>query len=247
VRPQLSEQVNGIRWQPDTNPLTVQPQEQGALTIALDQLKHTIFGNTNIIFHRRDIIDRKDPFHVLKNSQTQVQFDAGLMALLQATHFNAFTAVIDKKEHVLRYKVWRFQPYHYCLTVLMERYVQWLERTNNVGDVLAESRGKKENMQLENAYKYLCKNGTDHVRATLFQRRLTSKDLKLQPKSANVSGLQVADLIANPSCRDLVCQCTGVPMTAPYGRSIVAILKQNKYLRSPSTGKIEGWGTKWLP
>ena len=82
--------------------------EQGALTTALNQLKNTIFGDTNVVFHRRDIIDRKKPFDVLNNAQTQGQFDSGLTALLQAAHYNVFTAVIDKKEHALRYRVWRF-------------------------------------------------------------------------------------------------------------------------------------------
>ena len=122
-----------------------------------------------------------------------------------------------------------------------------MERTDNIGDVLAESRGKKENMQLCKAFDYLYKNGTDHVAAALFQKRLSSRELKLQPKTANVTGLQIVDLVANPSCRDLICLKTGVTMTAPYGTRIVSILRKNKYLKSPITGKIEGWGTKWLP
>jgi hypothetical protein len=221
--------------------------EQGELTTLLNQIKMSTFGNAKVVLHRRDIIDRKPPFHVLKNHVTQEQFDTALMQLLAQATYRVFTAIIDKKEHSLRYKVWRFHPYHYCLTVLLERYVRWLERTDNVGDALAESRGKKENIQLEKAYKYLYKNGTAHVPAALFQKRLSSGQLKLQPKAANFTGLQMADLIANPSCRDLICQKTGVAMTAPYGTRVIAILKKNKYLKSPVLGKIEGWGTKWLP
>jgi hypothetical protein len=99
-------------------------------------------------------------------------------------------------------------------------------------------------MQLEKAYSYVFKNGTDHVPASLFQKRLSSKDLKLQPKTANVTGLQLVDLIANPSCRDLICRKMGQVMLAPYGTRVVAILTKNKYLKSPASGKIEGWGTK---
>jgi hypothetical protein len=178
---------------------------------------------------------------------TKERFDTDLMQLLSQATYRVFTAVVDKKEHARRYTVWRFHPYHYCLTVLLERYIQWMEMTRNVGDVLAESLSQKENMQLEKAYRYLLKNGTNHVPASLFQRRLSSKDLKLRPKTANITGLQIVNLIANPSCRDLICQKTGVPMMAPYGTRVVAILKKNKYLKSPATGGIDGWGTKWLP
>ncbi|HET6143874.1 MAG TPA: DUF3800 domain-containing protein [Candidatus Acidoferrales bacterium] len=221
--------------------------EQAALTESLDNLKLTCFGDAKVILHRRDIIDRIGPFAILKRVEVQQQFDASLTELLTEASYRVFTSVIDKKEHSMRYKIWRFHPYHYCLTVVLERYVQWLERTDNTGDVLVESRGRKENMQLCKAFEYVYKNGTDHVHSTLFQKRLSSRQLKLQPKSANVTGLQLADLIANPSCRELICLKTGVLMTAPFGIRIVSILRKNKYLKSPSTGKIEGWGTKWLP
>lgn len=49
--------------------------EQGALTTSMNQIKTTCFGNTNVVLHRRDIIDRKPPFHVLSNPQIQKQFD----------------------------------------------------------------------------------------------------------------------------------------------------------------------------
>lgn len=221
--------------------------EQHELTAMLNQLKMDTFGNDVVILHRRDIIDRKPPFDILRDPKTKQLFDTNLMQLIAQATYRVFTTVIDKKEHVRRYKVWRFHPYHYCLTVLLERYVQWLEKTGNVGDVLVESRGKKENMQLEKAYGYLHKNGTYHVPASVFQERLSSKDLKLQPKTANITGLQLVDLIANPSCRDLICRKTGTAMVAPYGTRVVEILRKNKYLKSPATGIIEGWGTKWLP
>jgi len=221
--------------------------EQGQFTDVLDQIKNACFGTGAVVLHRRDIIDRNPPFHVLRDPSIGKHFDTELMALLTTAIYRVFTAIIDKKEHARRYTVWRFHPYHYCLTVLLERYVQWLENTDNVGDVLAESRGKKENMQLERAYQYLYRNGTDHVPATLFQKRLSTKEIKLRPKAANIAGLQMVDLIANPSCRGLICERTGVPMTALFGRQVLAILKRNKYLKSPVSGKIEGWGTKWLP
>lgn len=221
--------------------------EQGPLTEALAKIKKEAFGNADVVLHRRDIIDRVTPFDVLADPVVGPHFDAALLDLLANATYRAFTAVIDKREHGARYTVWRFHPYHYCLTVLLERYVQFMERTNTTGDVLVESRGKKENIQLEKAYAYLYRNGTEHVHSALFQKRLSSQQLKLQPKSANITGLQLVDLVANPSCRSLICQKTGQAMSAPFGLRIQEILTKNKYLKSPFNGKIEGWGTKWLP
>lgn len=221
--------------------------EQHELTAQLNQIKLNIFGTSDVVLHRREIMDGTAPFHVLNDPQVRGQFDDALMQLLDSGIYRVFTVVIDKKEQVARYKVWRSHPYHYCLKLLLERYVQWLDRINNTGDVMAESRGKNENIQLERTFRYLYKNGTDHVPAKLFQKRLTSKELKLRPKTANVTGLQLADLIANPSCRDLICQKKGVAMLAPFGVRVVTILKRTKYLKKPGTRRIDGWGVKWLP
>jgi hypothetical protein len=172
-----------------------------------------------------------------------------VLALIANKPYRAITAVIDKREHRQKYKVWRFQPYHYCLTVILERYVRWLEAGDLrvAGDVMAESRGKKENKQLASSYQRIYEHGTDFLPAALFQRWLTSGEIKLKSKTDNVAGLQLADLIANPACRDLICRHTGVEMTAEFGRRIVEALYAKKYVRSIYDGKIEGYGTKWLP
>jgi hypothetical protein len=222
--------------------------EQGPFTTALNGLKDDIFGRHDFSFHRRELIDKKpDPFTALQDEATKKRFDAQMMTLIEDSHYRAITAVIDKKEHKERYRVWQFQPYHYCMTVMLERYVLHLDRIGATGDVVFESRGKKENKQLANSYRRLYERGTIHVPKELFQRRLTSKEIKIKPKTDNISGLQLADLIANPACRYLICFKTKQAMTAEFGKRIVHVLYQAKYLRNPFTGKATGWGTKWLP
>src|ERR1700719_3493667 len=82
-----------------TGMITRLDYEQTELTVLLNDLKMTFLGNTAVVLHRRDIIDRKPPFDILKNLQTQQQFDAALMQLLTHAIYRLFTSVIDKKEH----------------------------------------------------------------------------------------------------------------------------------------------------
>ena len=219
---------------------------EGEFSHALDAIKTKVFGRSDFSLHRREIIDRKpDPFTVLRDSEKRKQFDALILSLMENSKYRVFTVVIDKREHKQKYAVWQFQPYHYCMTVTLERYARWLDRIRSVGDVLAESRGKKENKQLSKAYRRIYERGTNQLPATLFQSALTSSEIKLKPKTENISGLQLADLIASPSCRDLSGK-TGQKMTAVFGQKVVEILYKKKYLRSYE-GKVQGWGTKWLP
>jgi len=220
--------------------------ERTALTPALDKIKTDIFGRSDFVLHRADIVGKVGIFEALKHEEKRRQFDDALIALFEQANYRAFTVVIDKLEHRQKYVVWRYHPYHYCLEILLERYAQWMNKHGKTGDVLFESRGKKENRQLEAAYHRIYKSGTDHVPATLFQRVLTSRKIKLQAKRENVAGLQLADLIANPCYRDLICEKTGVAMEAPFGRKVVDIIRRAKYLRRDD-GLIPGWGTKWLP
>jgi hypothetical protein len=133
------------------------------------------------------------------------------------------------------------------MTVLLERYVMFLMANKNVGDVMAESREKKDNKQLSKAYRYLYKNGTDNISAALFQQWLSSKEIKIKRKTDNIAGLQLADLIANPSCRELICARTKTSMTAEFSKKVVEILYRRKYCRNSLNATVAGWGTKWLP
>jgi hypothetical protein len=133
------------------------------------------------------------------------------------------------------------------MTVLLELYTRWLSSAEQTGDVMAESREKKDNKRLSNAYQFLYKHGTDNLKAAFFQQWLSSKEIKIKRKIDNIAGLQLADLIINPSCREMICSRTNTPMTAEFGKKVVEVLYRKKYRRNPIDGSVPGWGTKWLP
>jgi hypothetical protein len=129
---------------------------------------------------------------------------------------------------------------------LLERYVQWLDRLSVQGDVLAESRGGKEDRRLKDSFERIHEHGTEFVGADVFARCLTSKQLKVKLKANNIAGLQLADLIAHPSFRASLARQQRQALAANFGDQIAQILEDQKYVRSPD-GKIDGWGRKWLP
>ena len=75
---------------------------------------------------------------------------------------------------------------------------------------------------------------------------LTSSQLKVKPKSANIAGLQFADLIAHPSFRATLVRKQKKSLPDNFGGRIAGIIEESKYYRS-SSGVIDGWGRKWLP
>lgn len=216
---------------------------------ALEGLKRRYFGShpdEPVILHRKELVNKKHPFEALRDPAIERTFNAELLGLLADLDYTVLTAVIDKLEHVQRYQLWRFDPYHYCLTVLVERYVLWPRRRDAVGDVMAESRGGREDRRLKDSFERVYSSGSDFIRPEVFAAYLTSKQLKVKPKSNNIAGLQLADLIAHPSFRATVARRQGEPLPENFGGQIAAILEASKYSRSPA-GEIEGWGRKWLP
>jgi len=220
--------------------------EAGTFRTALNHLKTEVFGTSEIVLHRRDMLDAVPPFEALRDNATRERFDELLLDLVKTADYKVSTVVIDKKAHKDRYTVWQFHPYHYCLTVLLERYVRRLQQIGGTGDVMVEARGKKENIQLEQAYRHIYKKGTTYTEASLFQNHFTSREIKIKPKHANIAGLQLADVLANPSCRHMICERTNEPMNAEFSGKLVKILLDSKYHRN-WIGKISGYGRKWLP
>lgn len=182
-----------------------------------------------IVLHRKELMNAKNPFQALKNSARRESFDKDLIKLLNSWEYAVITVCLDKQKHRDTYVTWKYDPYHYCLAVLLERFNFWLNRRSVNGDVMAESRGGKEDMRLKQSFHGIWKNGTEYVRQEQFQQSLTSSQLKVKPKSANVSGLQLADVLAHPSRAEILDHrgLLGRPL-ARFSKKIIEIL-QNKY------------------
>ena len=216
---------------------------------ALEGLKQRYFGShpdDPVILHRKELVNKRPPFDTLLAPATEAAFNKDLLGLLARLNYTVITVVIDKLEHSERYAAWRFDPYHYCLTVLAERYVLWLQNHKAAGDVMAESRGGKEDRRLKDSFERAYEHGSDFVQPDAFASSLTSRQLKVKAKANNVAGLQLADLIAHPSFRASLARHSREALADNFGGQIAAILEASKYNRSPQ-GKIDGWGRKWLP
>lgn len=216
---------------------------------ALENLKRRYFGShpdDPIVLHRKELLNRKPPFTALKDLALARRFDRELLQLLGELDYRVITVVIDKREQVERYQVWQFDPYHYCLRVLLERFVRWLGRNSANGDVMAESRGGREDRRLKESFSRVVEGGTEYIAQAEFQKYLTSVQLKVKPKANNIAGLQLADLIAHPSYKATISGNQGGERMGEFGARIVALLEAGKYDRSPRGG-IDGWGRKLLP
>lgn len=217
---------------------------------ALEELKREHFDHHPDIpvnLHRKELVNKNFPFQALREPAAEEAFNTAFLNLARTSEYTAFTVVINKRAHVAKYGRFHRHPYHYCMMILLERYVQWLERNRGTGDVMAESRSGKQDRELKAEHISICTNGTFMVDYPLFSNHLTSRQIKLKSKRDNIAGLQLADLFAHPAYRAMRARRDGADPPNTFGQSIVKILNESKYDRAPGTNRISGYGTKWLP
>jgi hypothetical protein len=214
----------------------------------LEDFKRRYFGehpDQQVTLHRKELVNKRPPFEALRDPATRDAFNLELLGLIEGLDYLVITAVIDKREHLDRYQTWVYDPYHYCLMVILERYVLWLHGCRERGDVMAESRGGSEDRWLKDEFARIYQTSAA-VGNNRFAERLTSSQLKVKPKSANIAGLQLADMIAHPSHTATKARHEDAPLADNFGGRIAAILEASKYRRRWD-GRIGGYGRKWLP
>jgi len=198
-----------------------------------------------LILHRKELVNKKYPFNSLNDPLLEQEFNQEFLNLITELNYVIISVLIDKKEHKIKYSTWKYDPYHYCMEILIERFFFFLENHSALGDVMIESRGGKEDIRLKKSFAYIFETGTNFIEADRLQKRFTSKELKVKQKQLNIAGLQLADLLAHPS-RRFMFRNYGIDEGKKFvfGDKIIDVLTKKYY-----TGKmgIEGYGIKLLP
>lgn len=215
----------------------------------LEALKQTHFPHSPdepVILHRADIVNRRGPFWRLRDSVREQAFNEDFLAYCADQEYHVIAVVIDKKAHIERYGQAAYHPYHYCLTALLERYCGFLNFRGAKGDVMAESRGGNEDRQLKEAYRVIYRVGSQWRGTRFFQAALTTHEIKVKPKSANVAGLQLADLLAHPSKQDILVEQERInDPQGSFGKRVCQCI-QGKYNSQTYDGRVWGYGKIFL-
>ncbi len=168
---------------------------------ALEALKSRLLPHhpdDPVILHREDMLNARRDFKVLREPAMRANWDEELMKLINAAEFRIVAVVIDKLALREDHGDAAAHPYHLGLGFMLQRFAGYLNHINRVGDVMAESRGGREDILLKESYTRVFERGVWITPAQTFQSALTSSQLKLKGKLANISGLQLADLLGHP-------------------------------------------------
>lgn len=166
----------------------------------LRELKMKIWNDEGVILHSHEIRRQKNAFVVLQDADVRNTFYTELDRILGANDaYVIVSSTILKDDYVRKYaKIGDI--YSQSLAFLLERAVFYVDDKNpGVGahiEAMLERRGKEEDKTLSQGYNTLRENGTFWV--TSERMKSTIKKLTFVPKTANIIGLQIADLVAYP-------------------------------------------------
>ena len=170
---------------------------------AVNQFKLKYWDHEGVNLHSRDIRKADFSFSILQDTKVRNEFMTDMSSLLKGLKFHLFIVGIDKSKHKTRYAEKAQNPYELGFTFLFERLLYFLEMKNEVQmPVVAESRGRNEDIELEAAFYKLLNKGTYYNGASRFNK--LSCRLIFCDKKQNITGLQLADLCAHPSARHVL-------------------------------------------
>jgi hypothetical protein len=195
---------------------------------AMSALKLRYWNHEGINLHSRHIRKAIGSYSFLQVPQKRETFLAEISSLIEEMPFTIFITSIDKKKHLAKYGPKADNPYEFALKMCMERVVHFLEH-NGVNElpIVAESRGKREDAELEKSFYEFLACGTYYIPAERF--KALQCPLVFWDKRANIAGLQMADLAAYPCARSIL---------KPEQKNHAFDIIKNKIYQS---GKVKGW------
>ena len=168
----------------------------------VSQWKMDNFGHEGIVLHSRDIRKAQKDFGLLTNPQKRQEFLSKINVMMRDFKYYLIVSVIKKQDHKDKYGINANNPYDLAMMFCLERLLVFLE---DVGQdeihLVAESRGKKEDRDLELSFLKIISQGTGYNSADRFKR--INFKLHFVPKTMNTIGTQLADLAAYPIARHI--------------------------------------------
>lgn len=201
-----------------------------------------------VIIHRTDIQRFRGPFQALREPEIQAAFNEGWMRFLRDTQFSVIVVVIDKKA-MQKKENWRIRhPYHYAMSILVEKYAHFLRDRNSEGDIMPEKRGRQKDEALQAVFNECRENGTYWAGAGIIQKYMPAQTLKFRTKDNNITGLQICDSVAKPAQDAVLLGRKLRDELSPFSEGIRQLLMLQKFHRSGGfKAQIWGYGVKFLP
>lgn len=196
--------------------------------------------------HLRRMKAYEGPFVRLRDEGEKLKWQRGCYSMYRRANFHVITVGADKEAFYEKHPAWDGSMYAMLGVNAFERFVYYLRHMKGQGDVVVEGINPGLDEEIGSAYRRFYENGSDYMPPRVVQAVLTTRELKIADKEADVQGLQLADLLAS-TCFAHIKHLRGFPaIKDEFGKEVADLMEMEKFYRSNS-GNPEGYGRVWRP
>jgi hypothetical protein len=211
---------------------------ENAFTSQLNRIKKKFFKTTDVIFHSRDIRKWQKEFTSLGDPSLRQDFYDEFNDFLVRANILIISSVIRKDEYIELHGPQASSPYNIALNFILERAIYFAQKEAvSTIEIIAESRGKKEDNDLQSQFQITVNHGTKYVKPEDF-KRYYSKPLSFIRKAENNLGTQIADMLAYPIAQKIA---------FPERINLAFAILEKKFYRSFEKDDYLGYGLKIYP
>ena len=171
---------------------------------AIGRIKDCHLCNDEVPLHWFNITSKNKDFSMLGDAPRNAAFHSELDALRRDPDYRIIAAAINKDDFLKEYRsnpIDSFlpgSPYAICLDFVVERFLHFLwNHEQSKGKLIAESRGERENSELQLEFLRLGLCGTQYVSEKWVRYHLRPV-IRFRRKEECVAGLELADIVAGP-------------------------------------------------
>ncbi len=170
----------------------------------INNLKHSIWGNKEVIFHSRDIRKCEKEFQVLFDLGIKKMFYEELNKIVATSNYSIIASAIQKEKFVQKFGKLQDDIYEIALSFVIEQAIIALQKTDPQSElaIIIERRGKKEDKQLDDHFQKIQGAGTGMLSSE--EVKQFNLSFTFRNKKENINGLQLADLVAYPIARNII-------------------------------------------
>ncbi len=175
----------------------VERDQRAQLKIRADQIKFKYWGQTNVVFHSRDIGKKSAQFGLFnRHKQEYQEFIWDLLSFLKESHFTVFVIVCDKEK--ARGKGWNsIKVTKETSHLLFYHYIVWLfGQKNDRGKITVESASAEKDKYYLNEFSYFLSPGCQELSVDYTRVRSVLTALSFVTKHNSDIEEEMADLFA---------------------------------------------------
>lgn len=217
---------------------------------SFDKLKAKHFGlrddGQTHVLHLRKMKKAEGPFGDLRDQEFRETWQRDCLRMYTLAAYTVIAVCVDKVAFYAAHPSWQGSIYQLLVGNAIERYFYYLRLRRGTGDVLTEATNSDLDQEIKKLYRQFYSIGTDHIPGATLRTRLTSNEIKIKPKTDNLAGLQLADMLAATCfshCRKIYAEG---PDYDSFAMEVADLIEGHKFYRD-SKGDPHRYGRIWRP